>query len=160
MNDKSKRSLADLTSGTYVGNDIPKVTKWVYSVSAMFRDACYALVSNFLMTYLMYSGVLGPSESDYLQQMAVINAFFIVFLIWDGINDPLFGIILEKCHLRSGKFRPWILIGGVLNSIVVACMFSIRPKGWSFVIFWAIFYFLWDAVFTLNDIGYWSMLPR
>jgi melibiose permease/lactose/raffinose/galactose permease len=42
---------------------------------------------------------------------------------------------------------------------VVALMFCLRPHGWSFVAFWAVFYFLWDAVFTLNDIGYWSMLP-
>ena len=107
----------------------------------------------------MYSGVLDSDAATYSAQISVINALFIAFLIWDGINDPLFGIILERCHLRGGKFRPWILIGGVLNSIVVALLFCVRPKGWAFVTYWAIFYFLWDAVFTLNDIGYWSMLP-
>lgn len=149
----------DLTAGTYEGNDIPKRTKWVYSVSGMFRDALYALVSGFLTNYIMYSGVLSPNAEEYNAQIGVINALFIVFLIWDGINDPLFGIILERCHLKGGKFRPWILIGGVLNSIVVALIFCVRPTGWAFVVYWAIFYFLWDAVFTLNDIGYWSMLP-
>jgi len=149
----------DLTAGTYEGNDIPKPTKWVYSVSGLFRDALYALVSGFLTNYIMYSGVLSPNADDYNAQIGVINALFIVFLIWDGINDPLFGIILERCHLKGGKFRPWILIGGVLNSIVVALLFCVRPTGWAFVAYWAIFYFLWDAVFTLNDIGYWSMLP-
>jgi Na+/melibiose symporter-like transporter len=149
----------DVTAGTYDGNDIPKRTKWVYSVSGMFRDALYALVSGFLTNYIMYSGVLSKNADDYNAQITVINILFIVFLIWDGIDDPLFGIILEKCHLRGGKFRPWILIGGVLNSIVVALLFCIRPTGWAFVVYWAIFYFLWDAVFTLNDIGYWSMLP-
>jgi Na+/melibiose symporter-like transporter len=149
----------DLTAGTYDGDTIPKTTKWVYSVSGMFRDALYALVSGFLTNYIMYSGVLDSDAATYNAQIGVINALFIVFLIWDGINDPLFGIILEKCHLKTGKFRPWILIGGVLNSIVVALLFCIRPKGWNFVVYWAIFYFLWDSVFTLNDIGYWSMLP-
>lgn len=149
----------DLTAGTYEGNDIPKPTKWVYSVSGTFRDALYALVSGFLTNYIMYSGVLSSNGDDYNAQIGVINALFIVFLIWDGINDPLFGIILERCHLKGGKFRPWILIGGVLNSIVVALLFCVRPTGWAFVVYWAIFYFLWDAVFTLNDIGYWSMLP-
>lgn len=156
---EEKTAVVNQDKHTYEGNDIPKTTKWVYSVSAMFRDACYALVSGFLLTYIMYSGVLGPTVDDYNAQIGVINVLFVIFLVWDGINDPLFGIILEKCHLKSGKFRPWILIGGVLNAIVVATMFSLRPTGWAFVIFWAIFYFLWDTVFTLNDIGYWSMLP-
>jgi Na+/melibiose symporter-like transporter len=149
----------DLTAGTYEGDDIPKTTKWVYSVSGMFRDALYALVSGFLTNYIMYSGVLDSDAASYNAEIGVINALFIVFLIWDGINDPLFGIILEKCHLKTGKFRPWILIGGILNSIVVALLFCVRPHGWAFVAYWAIFYFLWDGVFTLNDIGYWSMLP-
>lgn len=149
----------DLTLGTYEGEQVPKLTKWVYSVSGMFRDACYTLVSGFLLTYIMYSGVLGPTTDDYNAQIAVINALFIIFLVWDGINDPLFGMILEKCHLKTGKFRPWILIGGILNSIIVVLLFTIRPTGWAFVATWAVFYFLWDSVFTLNDIGYWAMLP-
>jgi hypothetical protein len=59
-----KRGIAmglkkDVTAGTYEGDTIPKATKWVYSVSGMFRDALYALVSGFLTNYIMYSGVLG-----------------------------------------------------------------------------------------------------
>ena len=149
----------DFTAGTYEGEQVPKTTKWVYSVSGMFRDACYTLVSGFLTTYIMYSGLLGPTTNDYNAQIAVINILFVVFLIWDGLNDPLFGMILEKCHLKTGKFRPWILIGGILNSITVILMFVIRPTGWAFVAFWAVLYFLWDSTFTLNDIGYWAMLP-
>jgi len=159
MSKKDKTLQRDLTSGTYVGEEVPKRTKWVYSVSGMFRDACYSLVSGFLLTYIMYSGVLGPSTEDYNAQIGVINLLFIVFLIWDGINDPLFGMILEKCHFKSGKFRPWILIGGILNAIVVILLFTVRPTGWAFVATWAVFYFLWDGVFTLNDIAYWAMLP-
>lgn len=158
MAEKAKK-MRDLTAGTYEGEEVPKLTKWVYSVSGMFRDAAYALVSGFLLTYIMYSGVLGPSTEDYNNQILVINILFIVFLIWDGINDPIFGFILEKCHLKSGKFRPWILIGGILNGIVIICLFTIRPTGWAFVATWAVFYFLWDSVFTLNDIAYWAMLP-
>lgn len=148
-----------ITAGYYEGNTIPKPTKWTYSVSALFRDACYTLVSAFLTNYIMYSGVLSTNAEEYKAQMGVINILFVIFLIWDGINDPLFGFILEKCHLKTGKFRPWIAIGGILNSIMVALMFCVRPKGWAFVVFWAIIYFLWDAVFTLNDIAYWAMLP-
>ena len=45
-------------------------------------------------------------------------------------------------------------------------MFLIRPtfadgsaNGWAFVGVMIAFYFLWDLFFTVNDIGYWSMLP-
>jgi hypothetical protein len=70
----------DLTAGTYEGEEVPKLTKWVYSVSGMFRDACYSLVSGFLLTYIMYSGVLGPTTDDYNAQIAVINALIYCLL--------------------------------------------------------------------------------
>jgi melibiose permease/lactose/raffinose/galactose permease len=32
-------------------------------------------------------------------------------------------------------------------------------QGWSFVVLFAVLYFIWDITFTMNDIAYWSMLP-
>lgn len=143
----------------YSGDKIPGPTKWIYSTAGMFRDAAYALVSAFMLVYMMYSGVLGTGGADYMQEIAVVNVVLIICLIWDGLNDPIMGVIVEKAHLKHGKFRPWILIGGIGNTIVVLCLFLVRPTGWWYVATWAIFYFLWDFVFTINDIAYWAMLP-
>ena len=58
-----------------------------------------------------------------------------------------------------GKYRPWILIGALLNSVITIIMFWVQPTGWDYVIFFAIFYFLWDFTYTINDISFWSVLP-
>ena len=81
-------------------------------------------------------------------------------LVWDGLNDPIMGWIIEKVHFKSGnKYKPWILIGGLLNTGVVLTLFLAHPRGWGFVALFAVFYFLWDIAWTINDIAYWSMLP-
>ena len=36
-------------NATYEGNKVPKLTKWLYPLSGIFRDACYALVGSFLL---------------------------------------------------------------------------------------------------------------
>jgi len=143
----------------YSGDKIPGPTKWIYSAASIFRDASYSLVSAFMLNFLMYSGVLGTGGADYLQEISVITIILVIDLIWDGLNDPIMGLIVEKCHFKHGKYRPWILIGGIGNTIVILCLFLIRPTGWAYVITWGIFYFLWDFVFTMNDIAYWAMLP-
>ncbi|OPZ37295.1 MAG: Melibiose carrier protein [Tenericutes bacterium ADurb.BinA155] len=143
----------------YSGDKIPPLTKWIYSIASIFRDASYALVSAFMLNYMMYSGVLSSDKSEYGAQIAVINIILIICLIWDGLNDPIMGFIVERVHFKLGKYRPWILIGGIGNTIVILCLFLIRPSGWAYVVCWAIFYFLWDLVFTINDIAYWAMLP-
>lgn len=143
----------------YSGDKIPPLTKWIYSIASIFRDASYALVSAFMLNYMMYSGVLSSDKATYNAQILVVNIILIICLIWDGLNDPIMGFIVERVHFKLGKYRPWILIGGIGNTIVILCLFLIRPSGWAYVVCWAIFYFLWDLVFTINDIAYWAMLP-
>lgn len=157
-------------NATYEGNKVPKLTKWLYPLSGIFRDACYALVGSFLLQYAINSGVLSADPEEFKAQYLVITIAMIIALIWDGINDPIMGFIVEKVHFKKlGKFKPWILFGAIGNAVAVVCMFLIRPghmdggvwvaNGWAFVGVMIAFYFLWDLFFTINDIGYWSMLP-
>jgi Na+/melibiose symporter-like transporter len=154
---EGKAAKRDLTAGTYEGNTVPKKTAWIYSMSGIFRDACYALISGSFFNYAKTAGLI--DKGSYSAQVGAIVIIYVLCLIWDGFNDPIMGLIIEKCHLKTGKFRPWILIGAIGNTIVLLLMFLTKPTGWAFVACFGIYYFLWDFVFTMNDIGYWSMLP-
>ena len=144
----------------YTGNKVPKFTRWFYPFSGIFRDACYALVGSFLLQYAITSGVLSTDPGTYMAQYGVITAAMMIALVWDGINDPIMGFIVEKVHFKLGKFKPWILIGAIGNTLAVMLLFLVRPgNGWVFVGLMIAFYVLWDTFFTMNDIGYWAMLP-
>lgn len=149
MAEKQHRGL---TAGTYSGDKIPKFTKWYYPFSGIFRDACYALVGTFLLQYTMYAGVLSSDPATYQSQISVITIALVIALIWDGLNDPIMGIIVEKVHFKTGKFRPWILIGAIGNAIVVSLMFNaVQPggDGWLYTGMMIFFYFLMG--FLLHD---------
>lgn len=145
----------------YTGNKVPKFTRWFYPFSGIFRDACYALVGSFLLQYAITSGVLSSNADTFATQYGVITIAMMVALVWDGINDPIMGFIVEKVHFKLGKFKPWILIGAIGNTLAVMLLFLVRPggNGWAFVGLMIAFYVLWDTFFTMNDIGYWAMLP-
>ena len=152
--------------GFYSGDQVPNRTKWLYSITAMGRDASYVLVSLFLITYIQYSGILTPGgdTTSYVAMIGVISGLVIGYRIFDALNDPLMGVIIEKCHFKTGKYKPWILIGAVSNSIVVACLFVVPQyvtalQGWGYVGWFAVFYLLWGITYTMNDIAYWAMLP-
>ncbi|MEG2270406.1 MAG: glycoside-pentoside-hexuronide (GPH):cation symporter [Bacilli bacterium] len=153
---------------TYEGNKIPRSTKRLYSSGTIARDAAYTLVSLFFLTYIQFCAPLGyateiiegtRSNDLYIYQMLVISAIVIVCRVWDGFNDPIMGWIIEKAHFKTGKYKPWILIGGLTNAVVLFLMFYLQPVGWYYVLAFAAFYLLWDFTFTMNDIGYRSMLP-
>ena len=152
-------ALKGKVAKAYTGNKVPKFTRWFYPFSGIFRDACYALVGSFLLQYAITSGVLSSDPSTFAAQYGVITIAMMVALVWDGINDPIMGFIVEKVHFKLGKFKPWILIGAIGNTLAVILLFTVRPSSWVFVGLMIAFYVLWDTFFTMNDIGYWAMLP-
>ena len=151
-------NLFNLTK-TYSGDIPPRSTSAIYCGVSTFRDACYQLVSAFLVTYITLSGLLDNDPVSFMAQIAAISLITILCLVWDGLNDPIMGWIIEKVHFKWGKYKPWIAIGAVLNTGVVLTLFLAHPRGWGFVALFAVFYFLWDIAWTINDIAYWSMLP-
>jgi len=130
-----------------------KRTKWSYCIGATGRDAAYALVSMYLMLYVQYTMNLNTA------QFAVISVCMVLCMVWDAVNDLLMGIIIENSHMKFGKFKPWILIGSVLNALTIIGLFTIRPTGWGFVAFFAVGYLCWGMTYTMNDIAYWGLLP-
>lgn len=118
-------------------NKLDNRTKWSYSIGATGRDMAYTLVSMYLITYIQYTMKLTAA------QFAAISGIVVVCLIWDAFNDPLMGIIIENTHFKSGKFKPWILLGVLLNAVIIVLLFSVRPQGWLFVLFFGIGYLSW-----------------
>lgn len=128
--------------------------KWLFGVSGIGRDMSYQLIASFLLTYIQFGMTLS------IAQFTTISLLIgVVGRIWDGINDPLMGAIIEGTHMKFGKFRPWILMGAVLTGTMIVLMFNVQSlTGWSFVVYMTVMYLLWESCFTMNDIGYWSML--
>lgn len=129
--------------------------KWFYSVSGIGRDMSYALIDSFLLIYIQFGVSLTLAQFTTLSLIIGVGG-----RIWDAMNDPLMGAIIEGSHFKNGKFRPWILLGAILCGLVIIVMFNVQSiPGWRFVVFMTIMYLLWESTFTMNDIGYWAMLP-
>ena len=80
--------------------------------------------------------------------------------IWDGINDPMMGTIVDSTKTKMGKYRPWIVIGALSNAVVLTLLFtSFGMSGTRLYIYIGIMYILWGMTNTMADIPYWSMVP-
>ena len=129
--------------------------KWFYSVSGIGRDMSYALIDSFLLIYIQFGVSLTLAQFTTLSLIIGVGG-----RVWDALNDPLMGAIIEGSHFKNGKFRPWILLGAILCGLVIITMFNVQSiPGWRFVVFMTVMYLLWESTFTMNDIGYWAMLP-
>lgn len=122
-----------------------------YGIGAIGLDLSYGMFYSFLSHYLVTT--LGLKEGFLLLLTPLAR-------IWDGINDPMMGTIVDNTRTKFGKYRPWILIGAVCNGIVLFLLFSrFGLSGLPLYIYVAVMYVMWGMTNTLADIPYWSMIP-
>jgi len=135
------------------GEDNNEKNLWMFPLGTVGRDMMYNLVTNFLLTYILFTKGLNGA------QLAAITAIMVAARIFDALNDPIMGNIIENTRTRWGKFKPWLVIGIILSSIVVTMVFSTSLKGWNFVILFGVFYFSYSIAYTMHDISYWGIVP-
>ena len=126
---------------------------WMFPLGTVGRDMVYNLVTNFLLTYILFTKGLSAA------QLGAITAIMVAARVFDALNDPIMGNIIEMTHTKWGKFKPWLLIGIVLTSGLVSMVFCSDLKGWDFVILFGVFYFAYSIAYTMHDISYWGMVP-
>jgi melibiose permease/lactose/raffinose/galactose permease len=133
---------------------VSKRTKYIYAGSGVGRDMMYALYSNFLLIFFIEA--IGVQDWE----LRMIGYVIAAARVWDAINDPMMGVIIDNTHTRFGKFKPWILIGAISSAIIFFSLFqNFRLTGIAFVGVYGTLYFLSGMAFTMNDISYWSMYP-
>lgn len=125
--------------------------KLCFGVGALGKDLCYAMISTYLMIYLTDTVGLAPF---------FVGNLFLVARVWDAINDPMMGFVVDNTRTRWGKFRPWILIGTLINAVILVLLFrGPELEGFALYAYYSVMYILWGMTYTVMDIPYWSMLP-
>ena len=125
----------------------------MFPLGTVGRDMVYFLFTSCIMTFVLFTRSLTNS------QFAAITAIVVAARIFDALNDPIMGNIIERTRTRWGKFKPWLVIGILSTSVVVYLAFNTDLQGWSFVWFFGIIYFMYSITYTMHDISYWGMVP-
>lgn len=113
------------------------------------------------MVYGLVAGYLSLFYTDHLFIPAIaVSAIFLVAKVWDAVNDPLFGIIVDRVSFKSGKFKPWLRISTIaipLTTLLIFCVPGSLPMGWRIALSVAA-YLLWDIAYTISDVPVFSLL--
>ena len=130
-----------------------KKNKYFFGLGTVGRDMFYAFEANALLYFL--SNILHLPLSVF----AAVSMVLSVMRIFDALNDPVTGMVVDNIRSPWGKFKPAILVGGIVSVIFYLVLFSEIGSGTTYVIIFAIAYFLWDVSYGINDIGYWTLMP-
>ncbi len=133
--------------------DQSRRNKYFFGLGTVGRDMFYAFESNAILYFL--SNVLTLPIGVFVATSTLLSVLRIV----DAINDPITGLVIDNIRSPWGKFKPAILVGGVVSAVFYLVLFGNIGTGAVFVIVFALAYVLWDISFGVNDIAYWTLLP-
>ena len=132
---------------------IKKRNLWMFPLGTVGRDMMYNLVTSYLLTFVLFTHQLTAA------QLTAITVIMVAARVFDALNDPIMGNIIERTRTRWGKFKPWLAIGILLTSVVIYLAFNVQLQGWAFVVFFGVIYFMYSITYTMHDIAYWGMVP-
>ncbi len=133
---------------------LPARQKYCFGIGAIGKDAICNLVGAFLMLYFTDTLGLNP---------AFVGVLFAVARIWDAVNDPMMGMICDNTRSKYGKFRIWLIIGTLINSVFFILLFTtlgIEKGSTSMYVYVSAMYILYGMTYTVMDVPYWSWLPN
>lgn len=123
-----ERSLPDKYYGE---NGIHRVPIWRVGCFALNNTSTnmYMILMNFVAYYL--GGWVGITT-------VVAGSFSMMMRIWDGVTDPMVGMLVDKTNGKFGKNRPFMVIGNVILFVTSWILFNVThllPQGARFPFF-------------------------
>ena len=134
-------------------NKLDSRNKTYFGLGTIGRDMFYSFEANTILYFL--SDVLSLPVWVFAAASMVLS----IMRIFDAVNDPITGLVIDNIRSPWGKFKPAILVGGILSAVFFVMLFGNIGTGWGFVVIFGLAYLLWDITYGINDIGYWTLLP-
>ncbi len=142
-----------------------KITsRLAYSFGAFGHDAFYVTLSTYFIMFVTSHLFDKSSGAQGTKMIAYITMIIAALRFVELAIDPLIGNAIDNTNSRWGHFKPWIVTGGTIGSVVLALLFtSLGGLNTSnpilYLIVFAILYITMDIFYSFKDVGFWSMIP-
>ncbi len=130
---------------------VPKAEALKYAIGIFGQNLSCALMMQWFFVFC--------TDVLYIEGK-IIGIVLGIARIWDGVNDPLMGTLIDRHTFKNGdKFRPFLRATPIAIGSIVILLFT----DWGFkgdipkAIYVLILYLMYDMIFTIQDVSMWSM---
>ena len=139
-----------IKSNTYTKGEMFGFLTGMFGQNIIYQVIAAGLVSVYLGTVL------------YIPATAV-SAIIFAARIWDALNDPMMGTIVDRTHTKWGKCRPYLIFFPVIIGVMtILCflngIYTDPGASKALIVAWAaVSYIVWGMLFTVCDIPLWGI---
>lgn len=91
----------------------------------------------------------------------LITIGFIIWSIWNALNDPLLGAISDRTSTKLGRRKPYI-ITGIYSLLIINILLWTPPLGSQIItfIYFLIVLVVWDLFYTMYSLNQTALFPE
>ena len=142
--------MGEIQKKTYGRGELIGYLTGMFGQNLIYQVIAAGLVSVYLGTVL------------YIPAIAVSIIIFVA-RIWDALNDPMMGTIVDRTHTKWGKCRPYLIFfPAIIGVMTILCfmngIYTSPGASKALIVAWAaISYIAWGMLFTVCDIPLWGI---
>ena len=150
------RVRSDQMSTPIYKNTYSKKERNLYLLGMLGQNMIYNIIGTGLDFYFR-SVIFIPAMT--------VSTFMAIARVWDAVNDPMMGTIVDRTHSKWGKCRPYLLFcPAVILVITILCFVNGQYSSSNsalqnaLIVGWAaVSYILWGMSYTVGDIPLWGI---
>lgn len=134
------------------GQGLKASEKFIYSFGTLGKEVSYGMINTYAMLFLtVFMGLNG----------IIVGFAFCAVRLLSAVADPVMATIVNNTKSPLGKYRPWLIVGALLNTAALVVMFLPFPEfstGAKYAYYLAA-YLVWGVTYTVVDVPLMSMIP-
>ena len=150
-----KKNFLHNLFGTTPGQGVQPKEAIAYSITGFGQNLICTIIGSYLTVFLTDALLFGGDVKFGAVTGTMAVAYLMLFTrIYDAMNDPIMGSIVDRTRTKWGKCRPflkWMAVPIALVTVACFCPF-LAPKATSTFVIIAVIYVIWSMVYTVADV--------
>ncbi|MDT3392743.1 MAG: MFS transporter, partial [Bacillota bacterium] len=135
-----------------------------YALGAFGHDAFYQTLSTYLMLFITSQLFDTADKAFNARMIGYVTVLMTGIRLVEIMFDPLIGGAVDNTETRWGKFKPWLLLGAAISSVMLVIVFTdfgglTTKNPVLYLVLFGLSFVILDIFYSFKDISFWSMLP-